>query len=277
MKKQLALVGMTACLLAVLVACGEKKNEPAQEGKVAEAMKSGSTRGSAPAAPEATAEPAAQPAEAPEATAEPAAQPAEATSAAAEPAAQPAEAPSAAAEPAALPAEAPSAPAEPAAQSAKVPEAAEKSASEASAQPAVKSAAAPAKAAEPEAKGTAASGPATEPAAQPPDSEVRTGAAEPAPAAEKPKPSAPKTISLEHYKGGKSAVTLSHSTHAKAFGCKSCHHEGNTACSECHGASDGDTPSLKNVFHKTCKDCHKKQVEQKADSPAPTKCDGCHK
>lgn len=106
-------------------------------------------------------------------------------------------------------------------------------------------------------------------------------AEEPKPAveapAEKPKKSAPGKVVLDYYKGGKAAVPFDHKAHTKAGSCKTCHHDERIGCSECHGTSGGDAPSLKTVFHDNCKGCHKALVKENPESPAPTKCAGCHK
>ncbi len=102
---------------------------------------------------------------------------------------------------------------------------------------------------------------------------------EEAPAAEEPKPkkSAPGKIILDDYTGGKSPVAFDHKAHTKAAGCKTCHHEDQSACSECHEKTAGDAPSLKSAYHDNCKGCHKRLVKENPESLAPTKCAGCHK
>lgn len=74
----------------------------------------------------------------------------------------------------------------------------------------------------------------------------------------------------------KPPVTFDHKAHADRVkgDCKACHHKDEAGkeqkCSACHGAkADGKKVELKEAFHKTCKDCHKKEK-------GPTKCDACH-
>ncbi len=67
------------------------------------------------------------------------------------------------------------------------------------------------------------------------------------------------------------AVTFQHEAHqGRVPDCATCHHAGVEAgaCRSCHTAKP-DVPKAKKVFHKMCKDCHKK-------SNGPTKCKGCH-
>lgn len=84
-------------------------------------------------------------------------------------------------------------------------------------------------------------------------------------------------VTLKEIQKTKAAVTFDHKAHAdKVKGdCKACHHKDEAGkeqkCSGCHGAkADGKKVDLKEAFHKTCKDCHKKEK-------GPTKCDDCHK
>jgi len=84
-------------------------------------------------------------------------------------------------------------------------------------------------------------------------------------------------VTLKEIQKTKPAVTFDHKAHADRVkgNCKACHHKDEAGkeqkCSACHGAkADGKKVELKEAFHKTCKDCHKKEN-------APTKCDGCHK
>ncbi|SHI45466.1 Class III cytochrome C family protein [Malonomonas rubra DSM 5091] len=66
-------------------------------------------------------------------------------------------------------------------------------------------------------------------------------------------------------------VTFSHGKHQEMVGdCAICHHTGldDPSCKSCHG-SKPDAPKAKKVFHKLCKDCHKKEA-------GPTKCKECH-
>ena len=66
-------------------------------------------------------------------------------------------------------------------------------------------------------------------------------------------------------------VTLDHTKHQGLTECATCHHTGKKteSCKSCHDAKP-EAPKSKAVFHKLCKDCHKK------NKPAPTKCKGCH-
>jgi hypothetical protein len=100
----------------------------------------------------------------------------------------------------------------------------------------------------------------------------------------------------------KSPVKLSHKTHSdkkkdNGYGvnCADCHHdykdgknvwkEGDPVkkCSECHSpletVSEGDTKiyKLNLAYHKNCKNCHKKVVEEDSSKKAPyKKCNDCH-
>lgn len=65
-------------------------------------------------------------------------------------------------------------------------------------------------------------------------------------------------------------VTFQHAKHQERVSdCKTCHHNGVEAgaCRSCHDGTKA--PKAKTVFHKLCKDCHKKQN-------GPTKCKECH-
>lgn len=67
------------------------------------------------------------------------------------------------------------------------------------------------------------------------------------------------------------AVTFNHAAHQESVAdCATCHHVSVEAgaCRSCHGA-DPEVSKAKKVFHKLCKDCHKK-------NEGPTKCKGCH-
>src|SRR5512144_1299308 len=84
-------------------------------------------------------------------------------------------------------------------------------------------------------------------------------------------------VTLKEIQKSKPAVTFDHKAHADRVkgNCKACHHKDEAGkeqkCSACHGAkADGKKVELKEAFHKTCKDCHKKEN-------GPSKCDGCHK
>jgi len=65
-------------------------------------------------------------------------------------------------------------------------------------------------------------------------------------------------------------VTYQHTQHTQ-YGaeCGSCHHQGvlSGTCRRCHNGNDA--PLFKEVAHKICKDCHKK-------NSGPTDCRGCH-
>ncbi len=77
----------------------------------------------------------------------------------------------------------------------------------------------------------------------------------------------PAEIKLEASMG---TVTLPHAAHQGTVAdCKTCHHNGVDAgkCTSCHDGTKA--PKSKAVFHKLCKDCHKKQS-------GPTKCKECH-
>ena len=68
----------------------------------------------------------------------------------------------------------------------------------------------------------------------------------------------PREIILEASYGN---ITFPHALHA-----------GNYACKVCHGdATPADFDITKDVAHKLCKDCHKKE------GVGPTACSGCHK
>ena len=84
-------------------------------------------------------------------------------------------------------------------------------------------------------------------------------------------------VTIKEIQKTKPAVTFDHKAHADRVkgNCKACHHKDEAGkeqgCSKCHGdKADGKKVELKEAFHKTCKDCHKKMN-------GPTKCDGCHK
>ena len=91
----------------------------------------------------------------------------------------------------------------------------------------------------------------------------------------------PDKMVIDKIKKTKSAVAYDHKAHGtKVKECKACHHkdeagkEQKCSAASCHGAkADGKKVELKEAFHKTCKDCHKKDASKKA----PTKCDDCHK
>jgi hypothetical protein len=74
----------------------------------------------------------------------------------------------------------------------------------------------------------------------------------------------------------KGPVAFDHKAHTGlAKSCQECHHADAAGkeqkCSKCHvDKTDGKKLSLKDAFHKQCKDCHTKSAK------GPTKCDGCH-
>ena len=66
-------------------------------------------------------------------------------------------------------------------------------------------------------------------------------------------------------------VNFNHAKHQELVPeCATCHHVGLDAggCKSCHD-SKPDAPKAKKVYHKLCKDCHKKES-------GPTKCKACH-
>lgn len=76
----------------------------------------------------------------------------------------------------------------------------------------------------------------------------------------------PAVIKMEVKMG---AVTFDHAKHQGLTDCAACHHTGDYAkCKSCHDAKP-EVAKSKKVYHKQCKDCHKKQS-------GPTKCKGCH-
>ena len=78
----------------------------------------------------------------------------------------------------------------------------------------------------------------------------------------------PETVTLPASMGD---ITFEHSKHQERVAdCASCHHAGveTGKCSNCHDANP-EAPKAKAVFHKLCKDCHKKEA-------GPTKCKACH-
>ncbi len=88
---------------------------------------------------------------------------------------------------------------------------------------------------------------------------------------------APEKIVINAIAKEKGAVNFNHKAHGeKVKACKDCHHKNEAGkeekCStaKCHGAAaDGKKLTLKDAFHKQCKDCHKAKK-------GPTKCDECH-
>ncbi len=89
---------------------------------------------------------------------------------------------------------------------------------------------------------------------------------------------APEKITIKEIQKTKAPVQFNHKAHAteRAKACKDCHHKNEAGkeekCSNCHKAkTEGKVVELKEAFHTTCKDCHKKMAK------GPTKCDDCHK
>lgn len=89
-------------------------------------------------------------------------------------------------------------------------------------------------------------------------------------------------VTIKEIQKTKPEVTFNHKAHVDNLkgDCKACHHkdeagkEQKCSAASCHGAkADGKKVELKEAFHKTCRDCHKKDASKKA----PTKCDDCHK
>jgi hypothetical protein len=87
---------------------------------------------------------------------------------------------------------------------------------------------------------------------------------------------APGKVTIKEIQKTKPPVVFDHKAHTtRAKACKDCHHKNEPGkeqkCSACHKASaEGKTVALKDAFHTTCRDCHKKMN-------GPTKCDACHK
>jgi len=78
----------------------------------------------------------------------------------------------------------------------------------------------------------------------------------------------PAVVKLEASMG---TVAFEHAKHQERVAdCVTCHHAGVEAgvCSSCHDEKP-EVPKAKEVFHKLCKDCHKKES-------GPTKCKACH-
>jgi uncharacterized paraquat-inducible protein A len=89
---------------------------------------------------------------------------------------------------------------------------------------------------------------------------------------------APEKITIKEIQKTKGPVEFNHKAHAttRAKACKDCHHKNEAGkeekCSNCHKAKAEDkVVELKEAFHTTCKNCHKKMAT------GPTKCDECHK
>jgi hypothetical protein len=113
-------------------------------------------------------------------------------------------------------------------------------------------------------------------------------------AADQPAPADEVMIENTGYKADKKGpVKLSHKKHHEEYkvACAECHHEYKDGknvwkegqkvkkCSECHSPlkKEGKVLKLNLSYHKNCKDCHKKVVEQDSNKKAPfKKCNDCH-
>ena len=113
-------------------------------------------------------------------------------------------------------------------------------------------------------------------------------------AAEEQEPPEDVTIESDGYKTHRRApVEFAHSEHVDSYGveCDRCHHtyegganvwkEGDPVerCAECHNPlkSEGKVKRLQVAFHKNCKSCHRKLVQEGESDAAPYKnCRGCH-
>lgn len=86
----------------------------------------------------------------------------------------------------------------------------------------------------------------------------------------------PDKVVIKEIQKMKGPVAFDHKAHAAlAKDCKACHHADaagkEQGCSKCHGdKTEGKKLSLKEAFHKQCKDCHTKMAK------GPVKCDECH-
>src|SRR3990170_7778093 len=87
---------------------------------------------------------------------------------------------------------------------------------------------------------------------------------------------APDKVTIKEIQKIKTPVEFNHKAHVtdRAKACKDCHHKNEAGkeekCSNCHKAkTEGNVVELKEAFHITCKDCHKKMAK------GPTKCDEC--
>lgn len=83
-----------------------------------------------------------------------------------------------------------------------------------------------------------------------------------------------KAIVIDRIAKAKAPVTFEHAKHGE-IKCVECHHKDDAgkeqACSACHGAAaDGKKLDLKEMFHKTCRDCHKSLKK------GPQGCNDCH-
>lgn len=108
-----------------------------------------------------------------------------------------------------------------------------------------------------------------------------------------PASKAPEKITINDCASKKSPVEFPHGAHNKVLECKTCHHTQDDLkagsavevkkCADCHVTPEkAETPkcsemsSKLNPFHILCVGCHKQELEKKADTKAPTKCDQCH-
>jgi hypothetical protein len=89
----------------------------------------------------------------------------------------------------------------------------------------------------------------------------------------------PGKVVIDEIQKSKPPVPFDHKAHAekRAKDCKTCHHKDEAGkeqkCSACHKEkAEGKVVSLKEAYHTTCKDCHKKDASKKA----PVKCNDCH-
>ncbi len=86
----------------------------------------------------------------------------------------------------------------------------------------------------------------------------------------------PDAIVIKDIQKMKGPVPFDHKAHvSRVKNCKECHHMDAAGkeqrCSKCHTAKTEDKKlSLKDAFHKNCKDCHVK------GNKGPAKCGECH-
>lgn len=100
------------------------------------------------------------------------------------------------------------------------------------------------------------------------------------------------TIDTKGYKKDiKGPVEFNHAKHSTDYGvaCTECHHEYKDGkniwkkgdpvkkCNECHDPQEnkGEVKKLMTAYHKNCKDCHKKAVQEGKKAP-DKKCNDCH-
>jgi Class III cytochrome C family len=106
----------------------------------------------------------------------------------------------------------------------------------------------------------------------------------------------PEEITIENKgydKDKKGPVKFHHKKHSTDYkdACTDCHHDYKDGknvwkkgdpvkkCSACHDPNEkkGKVDKLQNAYHKNCKDCHKKAVEEGRSKKAPfKKCNECH-